>query len=259
MSAHHHLRFDNTALFLDLDGTLIELAAAPDAVRVPAGLPTLLRTLSQRLSGALAVVSGRPLTQIDQLLAPDRFAAAGVHGQERRDAAGALHALAHDADWREPAAMRLRAWISDKPGLLLEDKAVSLALHYRGAPQWADSCVRQLQLIASSSDLPLHLLHGKMVVELMPAGWNKGRAIAAFLSEPPFGGRLPAFLGDDVTDEAGFAEVNRRGGCSIRIGETGQSQAQYQLPDVAATARWLHGFLDTGAADVHTLRRRMPS
>jgi len=259
MPPPHQLRFDNTALFLDLDGTLIELASAPDAVRVPAGLPALLHTLSDRLCGALALVSGRPLTQIDQLLAPYRFAAAGVHGQERRDATGALHRPPAGADWRDAAARRLREWISNKPGLLLEDKAVSLALHYRLAPQWAEVCALQMQLIVNASAMPLHLLQGKMVVEVMPAGFNKGSAIAAFLSEPPFRGRLPAFLGDDVTDEAGFIEVNQHDGCSIRVGEATCSKAQCLLPNVAATTQWLQRFVDTGAADSHTLRRRISS
>lgn len=233
------------ALFLDLDGTLIEIAPRPDLVKVPAGLPVLLARLAAMRAGAVAVVSGRTLAQIDRLLSPWRGAAAGLHGAERRRADGSLN---RSADPLAAAALealrpRLAAIAGRRPGVVVEDKIAGLALHYRGAPE-RESEIRGLaESLRDEAGGALRVIAGKMVVEFQSRTVNKGTAIAAFLAEPPFRGRPPVFIGDDVTDEDGFAEINRRGGVTVRVGRPGESAARFSLPSVAAALAWLG---DTG-------------
>jgi trehalose 6-phosphate phosphatase len=231
----------HAALFLDLDGTLVEIAPRPDSVRVPAGLPALLDNLSRRREGALAVVSGRTLADIDRLLAPWRGAAAGLHGAERRRVDGTIDRTLEDGAARalarlRPRLLRLAALM---PGVFVEDKAAALALHYRAAPAREAALREAARALAAECGPALRLLDGKMVLEFGPASATKGMAIAAFLGEAPFRGKRPVFLGDDATDEDGFAEVNRRGGLSIRIGPPGDSAARFALPSVAAALAWL--------------------
>lgn len=204
------------ALFLDFDGTMVDIAPQPHAVHVPQPLLTVLRDLKEYLQGAVAVISGRPIAQIDDFLLPLQLAVAGVHGAERRDAGGALHLLdTHPLDHVEEAACALAA---GHPGLLVENKRGSLALHYRQAPELEDLCLRTMQdAVAESPGLTLQ--RGKMVVEAKPGGASKGRAIEEYLAEAPFAGRTPLFIGDDVTDEVGFSTVQRLGGLGIKIGE----------------------------------------
>ena len=237
----------SSALFLDVDGTLLEIAARPDLVRVPQGLPALLDRLATERDGALALVSGRKLADLDRLLRPWRGAAAGLHGLDIRRPDGTLlqRGPACDAEARsalDRARPRLQAWAADAPGVLLEDKGWSLAMHYRNAPEHADEIARLADCLVHQSGEALCLLPGKMVVELLPHGAGKGGAIAALMAAPPYRGRRPIFLGDDVTDEHGFAEVNRRGGLAVRVGEAvGQTQAGYRLPSIAAALDWLAG------------------
>jgi trehalose 6-phosphate synthase len=236
------------ALFIDIDGTLLEIAARPELVRVPPELPALLDRLAAPRGGALAVVSGRRLADVDRLLFPWRGAVAGVHGAECRRGDGS--ALAdHDPSEVVAAAQaldrlrpQLRALTEGEPGVWLEDKGEAVALHYRAVPEKGEE-VRALasQLLPQEGDR-LRLIYGKMVVELRPRHHSKGTAIAAFLAEPPFRGRLPVFLGDDATDEDGFIEVNRRDGLSIRVGPPiAATAARYALPSVAAARAWLEG------------------
>ncbi|WBY00177.1 trehalose-phosphatase [Ramlibacter tataouinensis] len=204
------------ALFLDFDGTLVDIAPEPGAVVVPSGLVPLLGTLQQYLGGAVAVVSGRPIREIDSFLDPLRLPVAGVHGAERRAANGDLaHLPPHPLEVVEVAA---RALVARHPELLLEHKDRSLALHYRRAPQLEALCIEAMEQAVDQSP-GLALLRGKMVVEAKPGGASKGSAIEAFLREPPFAGRTPVFIGDDVTDEAGFAAVQRLGGLGVKVGE----------------------------------------
>jgi trehalose 6-phosphate phosphatase len=231
------------AVFLDVDGTLLEIADRPDLVQVPSALPVLLRDLSQQRGGALALVSGRPLHELDRLFRPWRGAAAGLHGIERRRADGALdqridHAAAAALDRIRP---RLAALVSDGSGLILEDKHGTLALHYRAAPERSDEILAVARALQREAGTALRLIAGKMVVELQPRSADKGAAIAAFLGEPPFLGRRPVFVGDDATDEDGFAEIDRRGGIAIRVGPPAQTHAGYGLPSVAALLAWLAG------------------
>ncbi len=218
------------ALFLDFDGTLVEIAAHPEAVIMPPGLVATLGRLKSRLGGAVAVVSGRPIAQIDRVLDPLVLCVAGVHGAERRRADGSVAWLMvpHLHAVEEAAAALARA----HPALRLEFKRGSLALHYRQAPALEALCLETLSA-AIARNPGLTLLRGKMVVEAKPAAASKGRAIEAFLEEPPFAGRRPVFIGDDVTDEAGFTAVQGRDGLGVKVGE-GPSGASQRLASPAA-------------------------
>jgi len=220
----------NCALFLDFDGTMVDIAPKPEQVHVPQPLISSLTQLQAYLGGAIAVVSGRPIEQIDDYLYPLRLPVAGVHGAERRSADGEVILIAtHPLDRVESVARCLAA---EHPELVVEHKRGSLALHYRLAPHLEPLCREQME--AAVNDSPgLTLLHGKMVVEAKPTGAGKGHAIEAFLGEPPFTGRTPLFIGDDVTDEVGFSTVQRLGGLGIKVGE-GATVARQRLRDPAA-------------------------
>ena len=214
MSMADFLRPD-CALFLDFDGTLVEIATHPESVIVPPGLVHTLARIKQRLGGAVAVVSGRPIVQIDRFLDPLVLGVAGVHGAERRSADGRMARLpVHPMEAVEQTAADL---VRAHPALRLEIKRGSLAVHYRREPALEALCVAAMEeAIARSPGLTL--LRGKMVVEAKPAAASKGRAIEAFLKEAPFTGRRPVFIGDDVTDEAGFAVVQSLGGLAVKVG-----------------------------------------
>jgi len=227
------------ALFLDIDGTLLELAPTPQAVHVDAGLSRLLPRLQQQLDGAVALVTGRSISDVDRLFAGFAVPIAGQHGCERRDAAGTLHLHAPDRS----TMLRLRdlfaAFAARHDGLLLEDKGASLALHYRQAPGLASHVHRTLRdAVASEGDHGYRLEPGKKLVELRPEGRNKGTAIRDFLREAPFAGRRPVFIGDDAGDEHGFAVVAARGGLAVKVGP-GATRARHRLADVAAVRSWL--------------------
>jgi trehalose 6-phosphate phosphatase len=233
------LRAADVALFLDVDGTLLEIAPEPGAVQVPARLRRLLAQLQSATGGALALVSGRSLQQLDRLFSPLCLSAAGLHGLERRNVGVKIERATPEPGALERARRRLVAFAKAHEGVLLEDKGLTLALHYRQAPEVADAAVAAAEAAVAESGGVLVLLHGKMVCELKPPGVDKGRAIAAFLEEPPFAGRPPVFAGDDVTDEAGFATINQRSGVAIRIGDGSPTAAAYGCPNVAALHAWL--------------------
>ena len=223
------------ALFLDFDGTLADLADRPDAVVVEPGLVRTLAELHLLLGGALAVISGRPIAQIDTYLAPAFLPVAGVHGAERRSASGRMEHLAQPD--LAPLAAELDQLAATRPGVLLERKPGALALHYRQAPACSTWCLETM--VAAARRVPgLKLMHGKAVVELMPAQASKARAIEAFIAEPPFAGRVPLFAGDDVTDESGFDHVQSLGGTGIKVGP-GDSVALYRLESPSALRGWL--------------------
>lgn len=233
---------DDWALFLDVDGSLLDLAHTPDAVKVPEGVLARLDALHARLDGALALVSGRAIVTLDTLFAPSRFNAAGLHGAEHRHAG--VRSVASEAAPQlqrlHDDAMRLAA-IYD--GALVEHKGAAIALHWRQAPD----AEHALQAFAahSLSQLPgYRLQHGKQVVELLPensdeGSADKGEAITTFLETPHFAGRVPVFAGDDLTDESGFEVVNARGGISVLVGDRSTSAARYRLRDPAAVRAWL--------------------
>lgn len=226
------------ALFVDFDGTLADLAPRPDAVSVLPGLTDTLQALHQRLDGALAVVSGRPIEQLDRLLSPLMLPSAGVHGAERRQAGGEVIRVETALEGvLETLAGQAEALAAQHAGLLVERKPGALALHYRLAPAFEAACIDLMERVVRRHPA-LTLLHGKQVVEAKPRGASKGHAIEAFMAEAPFSGRRPLFAGDDVTDEAGFAAAQRLGGGGIKVG-AGNTLARWRLPDPAALRQWL--------------------
>jgi trehalose 6-phosphate phosphatase len=226
------------ALFLDVDGTLLPIAATPDAVAIDRATVDLLGRAQRATGGAVALITGRRIADVDRLFAPLALPVAGQHGFERRDAAGALHR--HAQPLPELAAVRapLAAFAADHPGVLIEDKALTLAAHYRLAPGAGPALGALVERLAAESGGVLAIQRGKMVFELRPAGKDKGTAIAEFLDELPFRGRTPVFVGDDLTDEYGFSVVNGRGGVSVKVGD-GPTEAAARLPDVDAVRAWL--------------------
>ncbi len=228
------------ALFLDVDGTLLHLAETPNGVRCGPGVLDVLARLSKTFGGAVALISGRTIENLDSLFAPLRLPAAGLHGLEHRDAGGHITLLgeAHALDYlRAP----LNALAQSRKGLILEDKGRAVALHFRQAPEEAARIEKEnASLTAASPDLIL--IHGKMVIEIKPRHADKGSALRAFMTEAPFAGRVPVFLGDDTTDEDGFAAVNAMGGVSIHIDHEGASKqtlASYRLSGVDGALQWL--------------------
>jgi trehalose 6-phosphate phosphatase len=228
----------DTALFLDLDGTLLELQDLPSAVRVEPSLRRLLATLEGTFGGALALVSGRAIADLDRLLAPLSLPSAGQHGLEWRGADGVLRRHPAPAlPARVPQA--LAAFAAAHPGTVFEPKGASFALHFRGHPEAARAATALVTDLAAQAGSAWEVLHGKMLVELRPAGVHKGVAIRRLLEQPPFAGRQPVFLGDDWTDEDGFRAVNELGGTSVAVAVDRDSSARYRLGGVADVLAWL--------------------
>jgi trehalose 6-phosphate phosphatase len=216
MSTLPRLLTERSALFLDFDGTLADLAQRPDSVVVPLDLARLLDRLHERLNGALALVTGRARHDIEPMLSPWRWPAAFEHGSLRETAHGHFEQV-------EPLGLAMalqaaREMAARHEGLLVEHKRTSMALHFRLAPALEALCVATLAS-AIADDPELQLLRGKAVVEVKSIHVSKGKAIEAFMQEAPFAGREPVFAGDDVTDEAGFEVVQRLGGTGIKVGD----------------------------------------
>lgn len=224
------------SLFLDFDGTLVEIAERPQDVIVAPGLPGALEALRDRLDGRLAVISGRSLAVLDELLGGTTIAMAGSHGGEFRTA-GAIHAEALAEPLPRPLCEALAAFAEQNGPLVFEAKPCSAAVHYRDRPQMGDT------LFAFAVELGAkygaHVKHGKMVVELTMPGSDKGNAVNRFMSMAPFAGSRPLFVGDDVTDEDAFAAVRRFDGGGILVGPMRPTHALWRLNDVAAVHRWL--------------------
>jgi trehalose 6-phosphate phosphatase len=229
------------ALFLDVDGTLLEIAQTPQDVRVSEDLKRLLCELCAKLDGALALVSGRSLDDLDALFYPNRFCAAGLHGFERRDALGCVHRPPHDPAALDPARQFLRRFVEAHEALLLEDKGHALAMHYRRAPHLAADVAEQVANALARLDAGFRLQRGKCVFEIRPGSHDKGTAIAQFMRERPFSGRMSVFAGDDLTDENGFAAVNALRGVSVRVAGSGATLAQYEIGGVREVIQWLRG------------------
>lgn len=231
--------------FLDIDGTLLEFAENPQLVRVDGALADLLLRLRDAAGGALALISGRSIAEIDRLFGSAAFCAAGQHGAERRDADGRMRRHAVPLAGLRRAQAALRGIAALHPSLVLEDKGVNLALHYRGAPDLGASVQESVRRLAGEIGDDFEVQDGKMVVEIKPSGRDKGTAIAEFLEEAPFRERLAVFIGDDLSDEPGFELINRVGGCSVKVGE-GRSAAQWRLRDASAVRAWLARFVAEG-------------
>ncbi len=226
------------ALFLDVDGTLVGFAGHPDNVRLQPQVRDWIARIGERLDGAVALVSGRPLAQLDRLFAPLRLPAAGLHGAQLRRAGGEQPQAAETAQWLHELHLRAMRFAHAHPGVLVEAKGQALALHWRNAPaaaQAVDAFARaQLPLLPG-----VRLQPGNHVVELVSAGHDKGTAVTGLMDVPPFAGRRPVFVGDDLTDEDGFAAAARLGGYGVLVGSRAGSQARHVLPDVAAVHAWL--------------------
>lgn len=231
----------HSCLFLDIDGTLAELQPHPDDVRIDPELIGLLGTLHGKLGGALALISGRPLTQIDALFSPLRLPAAGIHGYERRSHGDMIHRPAVGRQLLEQACAALTKVVEGLEGLYVEDKGAAIALHYRGAPAAADLAMEMMQACARRTGDEFELLEGNHVIELKPAVLNKATAIEAFLNESPFAGRTPIYIGDDRTDFDGFGAVRRHGGLDIAVGD--RVQARWRFDNPAAVRAWLQGLV----------------
>jgi trehalose 6-phosphate phosphatase len=226
------------ALFLDVDGTLLDLASRPDEVVVPDRLVTTLAHLQSALGGALALVSGRTIRQLDAFFAPLKLPCAGVHGGERRDSSGQMHYVApHAASRLDPARAVLSHFVAAEPGLLLEDKRSSLAVHFRQRPELADTVQRRLEEAVALVGEGFRIQESVLVREIIAAATHKGDAVEAFLAEPAFAGRVPVFVGDDVTDLDAFAAVERHGGHAVAVGP--RLPASWRLPSPSAVLDWL--------------------
>jgi trehalose 6-phosphate phosphatase len=232
------------AILLDIDGTLLDLAPTPREVWVPPGLSNTLNGLLQRSSGALALVSGRSLNDIDLIFAPDQFPAVGGHGAEMRlsinDESVASAAPPMDKELKR----RLAAIAKLSPGILLEDKGYSLALHYRLAPHAEKAIYEAVSLIrADLPNAPIEVLPGKAVCEIKHAGFNKASGVLELMKREPFKGRRPFFIGDDVTDESVFAIMPDLNGFAFSVGRRAQGVTGHfgQPSDVRA---WLAHLLD---------------
>lgn len=233
------------ALFLDVDGTLIDIAPTPDAVVVPPELPGMLTELHTALGGALALVTGRSIETADRLLLPARLPIGGIHGAEVRLPDGTIYGRAEN-EALDRIIDHLKAFAQTRPGLLIEDKGRAVAVHYRLAPELGEEVEQHVRSLvegegdAGSDSGELKIQLGKMVVEIRPGGSDKGRAMELFLDQPQFAGRLPVMIGDDWTDEAAFRVANSRGGRSIRVGRDERpTEALERLQDPAAVLHWL--------------------
>lgn len=235
----------NEAFFLDVDGTLLDIAERPEDVKLRSGLTDTLAALQR--AAPVALISGRPIAALDRLFAPLRLPAAGQHGAERRGADGQVRRAVVAESALGPARAHLLAWAHNHHGILLEDKGLTLALHYRAAPHLEAEAARVSREALRQLDDGFVLGSGSMVYEIRPRGWDKGRAIAEFMREPPFAGRVPVFAGDDVTDEDGFAVVNRMGGHSIKVG-AGPTAARWRFADVIQVLTWLDRYVERFAA-----------
>ncbi|MGE3246710.1 MAG: trehalose-phosphatase [Beijerinckiaceae bacterium] len=239
---------DSASLFLDFDGTLVDFAAHPDEVVLPIRVRDDVARIGLKLGGALAIVSGRRIEDIDRFFAPLILPVAGVHGLFRRDSGGVLHSADFDAKALENLAGRLRGFTATEPGLLLERKPGSVAVHYRLRPELAAVCAEALVAAVGETGASglFHVMHGKMVVEARASDMTKASAIAAFMREAPFAGRVPVFAGDDVTDEDGFREVETLGGVTIKVG-TGTTLARYRVGSIGEFRDWLHHLAEQAA------------
>ena len=215
-----------TAVLLDIDGTLLDLMPTPREVWVPPGLAKTLNRLHRRTGGALALVSGRSLNDIDLIFAPDQYPAVGGHGAEMRIEAEAEAVAAHAPPLDKELKRRLAAIAKLSPGILLEDKGYSLALHYRLAPHAEKAIYAAVSLIrADLPDAPIEVLPGKQVCEIKHSGFTKASGVRELMSHPPFKGRKPFFIGDDVTDESVFAIMPDLDGIAFSVGRRARGVA----------------------------------
>jgi trehalose 6-phosphate phosphatase len=233
------IRGNHLALFLDVDGTLLEIAATPDRVRVPASLRNTLQLSFAREQGALALLSGRSLEELDELFAPLRFPASGKHGLEVRLPSGAILRPDIDQTALDEARRWLRGLQQEHRGLLFEDKGVALAMHFRLAPRQELLVEEVMHELAAGLGGGFVVQKGKCVYELIPRGFSGRNAIAQFMAQREFAGRTPVFVSDDPMDEVGFEAVNEMGGHTIRVGKLEETAARFRFSSVSTVVAWL--------------------
>ncbi len=239
-----HSNLAGHALYLDIDGTILDLAPRPEAVEVPGWLVPLLQRLSVKLEGAVAFVSGRTIAAIDELFLPLQLPAIGVHGGELRIGGQRVSFDERLVAELQAARPLLVDAIARMPGVWLEDKRCAIALHYRAALERGRELLKLAELVVASLGPEFSVLVGKCVVEIRPRHLTKGAGIRRLMERPPFLGRSPIFAGDDVSDEDAFEVVNQLGGISVRVGDGSPTAANYRLTDPDQLRRWL---LEIGA------------
>jgi trehalose 6-phosphate phosphatase len=233
------IRDEELALFLDVDGTLLEIAATPDRERVPASLRNTLQLTWEREHGAFALLSGRSLDDLDELFSPCVFPASGKHGLEVRLPSGKVMRPDFDPCALESARRWLGILQKDNRGLLLEDKGIALAMHYRLAPKLAPEVEVVMNEMVAELGEAFIVRRGKCVYELMPRGFDERSALQLLMKEREFSGRTPVFVGDDPCDEVGFQAVNEMGGHSIRVGKLEETAARFRFSSVSTVVAWL--------------------
>lgn len=242
------------ALFLDVDGTLLEFQDDPAAVAVDPPLRRRLLALHDALEGAVALVSGRALADLERLFDLP-WAMAGLHGLELRHADGTRRVLPVNSASLDLLRQRARQLARTLEGVQLENKGSAVALHCRRHPDRYDTLLAAAAELADSLE-GYELQAGNLVTEIKPEGMDKGRAVTALLERPPFRDRRPVYLGDDLTDEHAFAAIDRRDGWAIRVGDRTPTAARFTLPSPAAVQHWLACVLDAiqQGAPSHALR-----
>ena len=232
----------NWAIFLDLDGTLMEIADHPLAAKATPRMKAIVNDLWTAIDHAVAIVSGRNIADVDRFMTPFVLPVAGLHGLERRDCEGRIHYHFKEETTFHHLKEDLMHFVTRYPGLVLEDKGPTVAVHYRNAPEREDAVLKHMGEVVDRAGERFELQRGKMVVEFKPAGRNKGDAIREYMAEAPFQSRVPVFAGDDVTDEAGFTVVNDLGGHSIRVGTADKTAARFFVPSTGKLLDWLEDY-----------------
>lgn len=245
------VRAESTALFLDFDGTLAPLACTPDEIENNPSLNELLRQAQTKLQGRLALVSGREIAAIDALIDRAANCVAGEHGLQRRTPQGVVESMAAHPRLAE-AVDAFDAMARAHQGLLVERKSASVALHYRLAPSAAEAIADLATRLSQTTGLAVQA--GSMVVELRSPGPSKGTALRAYMAEAPFRGSTPIFIGDDLTDESGFSEVEQFGGFGVIVGERRPTGARYRLAGPPRVLDWISHSLENNVFDPGSLR-----
>lgn len=235
---------DASALFLDVDGTLLDIQERPEDVHADTELISLLQELLSLFDGAMALVSGRSISDIDRIFGGVVFPAVGAHGAELRQSRTTAKAEPPEP-LPDQVLERLQVFAEQHDGIQLEHKKGGVSLHYRRAPELLPQCRLLIGELMSQLETKFRLIEGKMVFEIAPRQHNKGEAIHQLLRTDNFKNREPVFVGDDVTDEDGFVVVNALDGQSIRVGHDAPTQARYALDDVADVRRWLKAIVAT--------------
>ncbi|MDR3515854.1 MAG: trehalose-phosphatase [Azospirillaceae bacterium] len=236
----------NWALFLDVDGTLVGPSEPPEAARIAPQLHPVFRTLMAATDGAVALVSGRAISSLDQVFAPFVLPAAGQHGMERRTSRGELIQEPVDRTILDALIAHLTRYVATRPGLEIDIKNISVGLDYRLAPAYAAEAADFFQDLIDREAPGFHVQRGKTISEARLLSATKGRAIEAFMAESPFCNRVPVFLGDDLPDEDGFVTTNRLGGVSVRVGaDPVTTAAQWRIDSIAEVHDWLKNLAAT--------------